>query len=106
MRLVDTLLLLGAVVSGLLFWNRPTLPAGAVSGGLVFIGIAATNLVVSAMGDVLDQVRHQLIFFAQLDVLMLAALWLGVRLWNSRLASGSTPAELPITNIMSTFWKA
>jgi hypothetical protein len=75
-RLLLSFVALAASFLALLAWNRDRLPKGAWAGGLVLAAMSATNLVVSAMGEVFDPTRHLLIFFAQYDLLLLATLWL------------------------------
>ncbi|HXB67500.1 MAG TPA: glycosyltransferase family 39 protein [Candidatus Acidoferrales bacterium] len=77
-RLLFSFLGLSVAVAALLMVNRGVLPTGAVSGGVVFIGMAMTGLVVGALGDIFDPTRHHLIFFAQFDMLLLALLWLTI----------------------------
>ena len=59
----------------LLLWKRRQLPRGSVSGGIVLAGMAETMLVASAMADVFDQFRHELVAFALFDMLLLCLLW-------------------------------
>ena len=67
-RLLFSFLGLSVSVAALLMVNRGALPSGAVAGGVVFIGMAMTGLVVGALGDIFDPTRHHLIFFAQFDL--------------------------------------
>ena len=83
-RLLFSFLGLASLVAALLGANRGNLPTGAVVGGIVFILMAVTEMVVSALGDVFDPTRHQLLFFAQFDLLLLAAIWLANRSWALR----------------------
>jgi hypothetical protein len=76
LRLVLSFVSLSALFLALLAWNRDRLPKGALAGGLVLVGMSATNLVVSAMAEVFDPTRHLLLFFAQWDLLLVATAWL------------------------------
>jgi len=67
------------LAAGLLLWKRRQLPAGALAGGLVLAGMAESMLVASALADVFDQFRHQLVSFALFDVLLLTVLFLAAR---------------------------
>ena len=75
---VDTGLAL--LVPALLLWKRRELPRGAVTGGIVLAGMAESMLVASALADVFDQFRHQLVSFALFDMLLLCLLWLAARI--------------------------
>jgi hypothetical protein len=66
---------LALLVPVLLLWYRRRLPRGAVTGGIVLAGMAEWMLVVSALADVFDQFRHELVAFALFDMLLLALLW-------------------------------
>jgi len=66
-------------VTGMLVWNRKVLPEGAQGGGLALAGMATTTLGVSALADVYEQVRHQLVSLALFDMLLLVFLWLVIR---------------------------
>jgi hypothetical protein len=93
---------LAALVLGLLVSARRTLPSGSITAGIVLAGMAAANLVLSALGDVLDPVRHQLIFFAQFDVLLVTALWLIARRLSFRRPAAvhkvgiAQPSSIPV----------
>ena len=63
----------------LLLWRRKRLPPGTVSGALVLTGIAATLLFVCTLGDVYEQIRHQLVLSAVCDMLLVAVAWLATR---------------------------
>ena len=76
LRLFLSFVSLSALFLALLAWNRNRLPKGALAGGLVLVGMSATNLLVSAMAEVFDPTRHLLIFFAQYDLLLVATAWL------------------------------
>jgi len=67
---------LGLLVPGWLWRDRARLPEGAVWGGAVLAGMAASTLVVSALADVYDQFRHQVVAFALFDMLLVAVVWL------------------------------
>jgi len=75
-RLLAFFLGLGLLVPGWLWWDRARLPEGAVWGGAVLAGMAASTLVVSALADVYDQFRHQVVAFALFDMLLVAVVWL------------------------------
>ncbi len=75
-RLFFAFAALSLVTLILLLRARPMLPAGALPGAVILILMAATTLVVSALADVYDQPRHQLVFFAQFDMLLLVAIYL------------------------------
>ncbi len=66
---------LALAVPALLVWKRRQLPLGSVAGGIVLAGVAETMLVASALADVFDQFRHELVAFALFDMLLLALLW-------------------------------
>ena len=83
-RLLFSFIGLASLLAALLAVNRRNLPPGAVVGGIVFLFMAATELGVSALGDVFDAARHELLFIAQFDLLLLAAVWLANRCWASR----------------------
>jgi hypothetical protein len=87
-RLLFSFLGLTVAAAVLLMVNRSVLPSGAVSGGVVFIGMAMTGLVVGALADIFDPTRHHLIFFAQFDMLVLALLWLAITTLTRRRPSG------------------
>lgn len=58
--------------------------AGAMAGALVLIGTALTEMLIASLADALDVVRHHLLFHAEFDMLILAALWLGIEsAWKS-----------------------
>ena len=82
-RLLFSFLSLAALVTALLLLNRKSLPPAAVLGGFVFLSMALTALVVGALGDVFDTTRHQLVFFEQCDMLLLAVIWLTARALRS-----------------------
>lgn len=69
---------LSALFLGLVAWHCDRLPKGAWAGGLVLVGMSATNLCLSAMAEVNDPTRHLLIFFAQYDLLLVATAWLAL----------------------------
>jgi hypothetical protein len=65
---------------GLLLWiERKILPEGTIAGVAVFMGMSATNMLVSGLADVLDLERHLLLFSAQFNVLLLIFAWLVLR---------------------------
>jgi len=66
---------LAMLAPALLVWNRRRLPRGAVAGGMVLAGMAESMLVASAMADVFDQFRHELVAFALFDMLLAVLLW-------------------------------
>src|SRR5262249_40045776 len=69
-------LALSVSVPLLLFWNRHRVPEGAVAGGVVLGAMAMTTLLVSALADVYEEVRHQLLALAMFDILLVALVWL------------------------------
>jgi hypothetical protein len=75
-RLFWTFAALALLVPALLLRNRRRLPRGAVAGGVVLAGMAESILIASAMADVFDQFRHQLVSFALFDMLLLALICL------------------------------
>ncbi len=83
-RLIFVFAGLALLAGSLLTVARKTLPQGAFAGGCVLIGMAVSDLLVSSLGDVLDQPRHHLIFFALCDLLVLTIVWLAMqRIWPS-----------------------
>ena len=92
-RLFLSFVALASVFLALLAGNRHRLPKGALAGGVVFVGMSATNLVTSAMAEVFDPTRHLLIFFAQFDVLSLATIWLGLRFLGDRVPGNRPQAS-------------
>jgi hypothetical protein len=85
MRLLVSFVVLAAIFVLLLVRLRHKLPAGAVAGGLVFVGMACMNLTAGAIADVHDSPRHQLVFYAQFDIILIADIWLVVRSLERRL---------------------
>ena len=83
-RLLFSFLVLAAAVGTLLAANRRNLPAGAIAGGVAFLCMALAEMAVSSMAEIFDPARHNLIFFAQFDVLLLALLWLAGCYWHGR----------------------
>ncbi len=73
---------LALLLPTLLLRNRRRLPQGALAGGIVLAGMAESMLVASALADVFDQFRHQLVSFALFDLLALALLCLAVFYWR------------------------
>jgi len=63
----------------LLVRNRHRLPRGSVAGGIVLAGMAESMLMLSAMADVFDQFRHEIVPFALFDMLLLALVCLLTR---------------------------
>jgi len=51
----------------------------AMAGALVLFGTALTQMLIASLADALDLARHHLLFHAEFDMLVLAALWLGIR---------------------------
>jgi hypothetical protein len=66
---------LSLLTPALLLWKRRQLPRGAVAGGIILAGMAETMLVASALADVFDQFRHELVAFALFDMLLVVLLW-------------------------------
>jgi hypothetical protein len=77
-RFFNCLVAMAAVVAVLLLWQRRSLPAGGTAAGLILIGIAATELVVSSLADAMEIPRHHLLFYALFDMLVIAAVWLAL----------------------------
>jgi hypothetical protein len=77
-RLFWAYAVLAVLVPALLLWKRRQLPRGAVAGGIVLAGMAESMLVASAMADVFDQFRHELVAFALFDMLLAVLLWVVV----------------------------
>jgi len=86
-RLFFSFLALAAAVAALLMLNRGHLPAGAFTGGMLFLAMTFVEMTVSSMAEIFDPARHNLIFFAQFDILLLALIWLAARLWSANRAS-------------------
>lgn len=86
-RLLFSFLALAAVVAALLAVNRRTLPAGAFAGGVAFLCMTFAEMAVSSLAEIFDPARHNLIFFAQFDMLLLAAIWLAGRYWSGKWGS-------------------
>ena len=84
LRLFLSFVGLAGLFVAVLVGSRKGLPTGAVGGGLVFVGMAAANLAISAVAEIFDPTRHLLVFFAQCDVLTVATVWLAVRLAGER----------------------
>ena len=74
-----TFLALAVLVLALLAIQRRPLPPGASWGVIGFLVMAATNTLVGSLADTFDMPRHHLLFYAQFDMLLLTAFWLGVR---------------------------
>jgi hypothetical protein len=91
LRLFLSFVSLSALFLALLVWNGDRLPKGALAGGLVLVGMSATNLAVSAMAEVYDPTRHLLIFFAQYDLLLVATAWLAFACARVRWSAPSPP---------------
>jgi len=70
-----------AVAVALLLWaSRKRLPAGALAGGFTLMGMALTEMLVSSLADAMEIARHHQIFLAMFDLLLLSAIYLGLRL--------------------------
>ncbi|HLM98286.1 MAG TPA: hypothetical protein VK335_03335 [Bryobacteraceae bacterium] len=82
-RFLLSFLGLAVLVTALLALARRSLPRGAVAGGMVLIGMAFTEMLVSSLAEGMEPARHLMIFFAQFDMLLLAALWLMVLISRS-----------------------
>ena len=64
-------LAMASLSAGLLTALRRSLPPGTVAGGFVFLGSAFTILLISTLADALDAFRHQLLFLAMFDMLLI-----------------------------------
>ncbi len=78
-RLAIFLVALALVVPVWLWREREGLPDGAVGGGLLLSALALTTLILSALADVFDQLRHEMVAFALFDLLLLTMVWLVCR---------------------------
>jgi hypothetical protein len=79
-RLFLALAAIALLAPALCLWNRRRAPAGAVSGVCVLAAMAMTSLLVSSLGDVYDQFRHQVVSFELFDMLLLCLVWGVVKL--------------------------
>jgi hypothetical protein len=70
---------LSAAVAVLLFLHRRRLERGEFWGGYILIGMAATELAISSLADAVEIPRHHLLFYAQFDLLVIAAACLAVK---------------------------
>jgi len=81
---------LALLVPALLFWHRR-----AVWGGAVLSAMALSTLIVSALADVYDQFRHQLVAFALFDMLLLTLVWLVPQARSPCLPTSSARPRFP-----------
>jgi len=51
-------------------------PVGGTTAGLMLIGMSATELAVASLAEAMDLPRHHLLFYALVDMLLMAGLWL------------------------------
>jgi hypothetical protein len=70
---------LSAAVAVLLFLQRRRLERGEFLGGYILIGMTATELAISSLADAVEIPRHHLLFYAQFDLLVIAAACLAMR---------------------------
>jgi hypothetical protein len=80
-RFFFTFLGLAAAVAVLLAAQRRTLRRGAVTGGVVLIGMAFTALCVASLADAVDVPRHHLMFYVLFDMLLVLLVHLSVGAW-------------------------
>ena len=78
-RYLFTFIGLSVVVGILLAAQRRSLQAGAMSGGVVLIGMAFTTLFVASLADAVDVPRHHLLFYVLSDMLVVLLVHLSVR---------------------------
>jgi hypothetical protein len=64
-----------AILTPAVVWRRMRRQPGAVWGAAVLAAMALSSLVFSALADVYDQLRHELIPFALFDILALVLVW-------------------------------
>jgi inner membrane protein involved in colicin E2 resistance len=74
----------------LLAVRRRALRQGAVTGGVVLIGMAFTALFVASLADAVDVPRHHLMFYVLFDMLLVLLVHLGVGAWLARNAGART----------------
>lgn len=60
------------VLATLLIYLRHHLPVGGMYAGMILIGMAGTELLISSLGDAMEIQRHHLLFYALFDMLILA----------------------------------
>jgi hypothetical protein len=77
-RVVAAFLAIPALFGVLLYGTRQETPPGVPIAGFVLIGMALTELLISALGDPLDAPRHLLLSFALLDMMLIAGGYLAV----------------------------
>jgi hypothetical protein len=73
-RFFWTLVAISGALAALLYRRRGILPPGTASAGYVLIGMTFTELALASLGDCLDVVRHHLIFYTLLDMVLLAVI--------------------------------
>ena len=73
-RFFWTLVAVSGALAALLYRRRGILPPGTASAGYVLIGMTFTELALASLGDCLDVVRHHLIFYTLLDMVLLAVI--------------------------------
>jgi len=69
---------LAVLLPVLLERHRSRLPEGALWGGSVLSAMALSTLIVSALADVYDQFRHEVVAFALFDMVLLTLAWLAL----------------------------
>ena len=94
-RFLFSFLGLAALIALLLGWQRETLSRAAVSGAVALMGMALSCTLIASLGDTFDMPRHHLVFYALFDVMVLIALWLGMRIYVARWDFGSEAPKSP-----------
>jgi hypothetical protein len=82
---------LSVLFAASLYVRRLDPPRGLVSAGYVLIGMAFTELATDSLLDSMDIVRHHLVFYALLDLMLLAVIALA---WHALTASRA-PTRIP-----------
>lgn len=92
-RLALSFTALALLVPALLWRARKRLPAGALAGGAVLAAMALATLVISSLGDVYDQFRHQVVTFALFDMLLMIVAALACRVRPGAAAGGDASRQ-------------
>ena len=88
LRLLLTFLGIAGLTIFALIKQRDGLNDGVMAGAVVLIGTALTEMLIASLADALDLARHHLLFHAEFDMLVLAALWLAIQRLRGRVAEG------------------
>jgi hypothetical protein len=95
-RVFFTSLAVLALLIALLWIRRGELADGALAGGITLLAMATVEMGVSSLADAMDVERHHLIFFAIIDMSLIAIIWLlftGGRMKSGGRATDSVASE-------------